>query len=62
MVSGYFIERKPMDENQINKFIGYALVIIIAYHLLGFFMPMLTWGVAVAVAIRIIQIYQNNKR
>jgi hypothetical protein len=50
-----------MDERQINKFIGYAIAIIIGYHLVGIFIPMMTWGVVAAVVIRIIQIYHNNK-
>jgi hypothetical protein len=60
-VRRFITERKPMDERQINKFIGYAIVIIIGYHIIGVFIPMLTWGVVVVVVIRIIQIYQNNK-
>jgi hypothetical protein len=61
MVSGRFTERKPMDERQINKTIGYAIVIIIGYHIVGVFIPMLTWGVVVVIVIRIIQFSQNNK-
>jgi len=61
MVSGRFTERKPMDERQINKAIGYAIVIIIGYHIVGVFIPMLTWGVVVVIVIRIIQFSQNNK-
>lgn len=50
-----------MDERQINKAIGYAIVIIIGYHIVGVFIPMLTWGVVVVIVIRIIQFSQNNK-
>jgi hypothetical protein len=61
-MSGAFLsERKLMDDRQINKFIGYAIAIIIGYHLVGIFIPMMTWGVVAAVVIRIIQIYHNNK-
>jgi hypothetical protein len=50
-----------MDEKQINKAIGYAIVIIIGYNLIGAFIPMLTWGVIGLVAVRIYHEYQKHK-
>ena len=51
-----------MDEKQLNKAIGYAVAIIIGYHIVGVFIPLLTWAVVIVVVFRIIQIYQKNKR
>ena len=48
-----------MDEKQINKTIGYAIVIIIGYHLIGVFIPMLTWGVVILVVFRIYQVHRK---
>ena len=42
-----------MDDKQIDKAIGYGLLLIMAYYLLGVFIPMLTWGVIGMVALRI---------
>ena len=50
-----------MDEKQINKAIGYAIVIIVGYYLVGAFMPMLTWGVIGLAAVRIYQEHQKHK-
>lgn len=51
-----------MDEKQLNKAIGYAILVIVAYHLLGFLIPMLTYGVIGLVLIRIIHAYLDHKR
>ena len=50
-----------MDEKQIDRTIGYAIVVIIGYHLIGVFIPMLTWGVIGLVAFRIYQATQKHK-
>lgn len=50
-----------MDERQINRAIGYGLGIIFCYHLLGVFMPLLTWSVGIMVAWRIYQEFNKHK-
>lgn len=51
-----------MDEKRLNKTIGYAITIIIGYHIVGIFIPMLTWGVIGLVAWRIYSEYLKHKR
>ena len=51
-----------MDEKTFNKTIGYAIAIIIGYHVIGVFIPLLTWGVIGLVAFRVIQEYQKYKK
>ena len=51
-----------MDENQLNKTIGYGIIIIVAYYLIGTFIPMLTWVVAGLVALRIYQEIDKHKK
>jgi hypothetical protein len=55
-------ERNPMDEKTFNKTIGCAIVIILGYHIIGVFIPMLTWGVIVLIAFRIYQEVQKYKK
>ena len=50
-----------MDERRINKTIGYGIVIIIAYNIVGAFIPLLTWGVVGLVCFRIWQEYHKHK-
>ncbi|MCX6896790.1 MAG: hypothetical protein NTZ16_15125 [Verrucomicrobia bacterium] len=50
-----------MDENNFNKFIGYAIGIILAYYILGFFIQYLIYGVVGLVLFRIVQEYQKRK-
>ena len=50
-----------MDDQQLNKFIGYSIGIILGYYILGFFIPLLTWGVILMVAFRIYQIHNKHK-
>jgi hypothetical protein len=42
-----------MDVQQLNKFIGYAVIAIIAYHVLQLVVPYLFWAVAIMVCWRI---------
>jgi len=51
-----------MDEKTFNKTIGCAIVIILGYHIIGVFIPMLTWGVIVLIAFRIYQEVQKYKK
>jgi len=50
-----------MDDQQINKFIGYAIGIIIAYYILGFIVPFLIWGVVLMIVWRAYQEFQKHK-
>jgi hypothetical protein len=51
-----------MDLRSIDKTIGYGVIIIIGYHIIGVFIPILTWGVIGLVIFRIYLTYQNHKR
>lgn len=51
-----------MDEKQIHKLIGYAVVAIVAYHLLSFIVPYLMYAVMGLVLLRVAQEYYKNKR
>ena len=51
-----------MDEQRINKTIGYGVVIIIAYNIVSAFIPLLTWGVVALVILRVLQEYQKHKK
>lgn len=42
-----------MDEKTINKTIYYGIGIVVIYHILGIFIPMLTWAVIVLIVYRI---------
>ena len=50
-----------MDEN-FNKFIGYSILLILAYYVLGFLIQYLIYGVVGLVIFRIVQEYNKNKR
>jgi len=51
-----------MDNKQLNKSIGYAVVAIVAYYVLQMIVPMLIWAVLIMVAWRIYLEYPKNKR
>ena len=51
-----------MDERNLNKSIGYALAIVLGYHIIGVFIPMLTWGVMGMVAWRIYLEYEKHNK
>jgi len=50
-----------MHEKQLNKFIGYGITLIIAYYIVGAFIPMLTWTVIGLVVWRIYQEHRHLK-
>jgi len=50
-----------MDENQLNKLIGYTVLAIIAYHVLQLVAPFLFYGVIGMVVWRIFQEHQKHK-
>jgi uncharacterized membrane protein len=49
-----------MDQRSTDKAIGYG-IIIICYHLIGVFIPILTWLVTGLVIFRIYQEYTKRK-
>jgi uncharacterized membrane protein YbhN (UPF0104 family) len=51
-----------MDEKTFNKTIGYAIAIIMGYHIIGIIIPMLTWGVIGLMVFRIYQEVQKYKK
>ena len=50
-----------MDPRSIDKAIGYGVIIIICYHIIGVFIPILTWLVTGLVIFRIYQEYTKHK-
>jgi len=50
-----------MDQRSTDKAIGYGIIIIICYHLIGVFIPILTWLVMGLVIFRIYQEYTKRK-
>jgi hypothetical protein len=50
-----------MNEKEINKFIVYAVLAIIASSVLQMIVPVLIWGVIGMVALRIYQSYNKLK-
>ena len=50
-----------MDDKQINKFIGYAVVAIIAYYVLQMLVPFLIWGGLGLVVWRVYQEFNKHK-
>jgi len=62
LVPGYFLKGAGMmDDQQFNKYIGYSILVIIAYYVLGFIVPFLIWGVIVMIAWRVYQEFQKHK-
>ena len=51
-----------MHEREINKAIGYGIMLIIGYHILGIIIPLLTWGVIGLIVWRIFHEFQKHKR
>jgi len=51
-----------MDERQLTKTIGYTVLVIIGYHIIGVFIPMLTYAVIAFIFYRIVTLYLNNKQ
>ena len=51
-----------MDEKQINKFIGYAFLVIFASYILQMIVPFLIWMVIGTVFWRMFQEYYKHKR
>jgi len=50
-----------MDDKQINKFIGFAVMAIIAYYVLQLIVHFLVWGVVGLVVWRIYQEFHKHK-
>lgn len=50
-----------MDDEQINKAIGWAVIIIILYHIVGVFIPLLTYMVMIIVVWRVISLFMKDR-
>jgi hypothetical protein len=50
-----------MNEKEINKFIGYTIMLIFASYILQIIVPFLIWAVIGMVALRIYQSYNKYK-
>jgi hypothetical protein len=50
-----------MDENKINKFIGYSVMAIVAYYVLQMIVPFLFFGVIGLVIWRVYQDHNKHK-
>ena len=62
MMSGAFLKGDRMDNKQLNKSIGYAVVAIVAYYVLQMIVPYLISGVIGLIVWRIYLEYPKNKR
>jgi hypothetical protein len=51
-----------MDERKIQKIIGYLAVVIVAYHIVSFFVDYLVWVVIGLMAWRSVQEYHKSKK
>ena len=50
-----------MDDRQFNRFIMYSIIVVIGYHILGFFIQYLTYGVIGLIIYRIVYQYQKRR-
>jgi hypothetical protein len=50
-----------MDEHQIDKAIGFAVMLLIAFYLLQMVVPLLIWAIAILVAWRVYLAYHKHK-
>ena len=51
-----------MDDKQMQKYIGYAVVAILAYYVLQMIVPFLIWAVIGTVLWRAYQEFQKHKK
>jgi hypothetical protein len=51
----------PMDEHQIDRAIGFAVLLIIAFYLLQMVVPLLMWAIAALVAWRVYLAYHKRR-
>ena len=50
-----------MDQRSIDRTIGIGVIILVCYHIIGVFIPILTWIVTGLVIFRIYQEYTKHK-
>lgn len=51
-----------MGNSQLDKAIGYAVVIIISYHIVGVFIPYLTYAVMIIVVWRAVSLFLQMRK
>jgi hypothetical protein len=49
MSGAFYMKGDRMDDKQMQKYFGYAVLAIIAYYILKMIMPFLIWGVVIMV-------------
>ena len=59
MSGAFYMKGDLMDDKQMQKFIGYAVMLIITYYILQMIVPFLFWGVIGMVVWRI---YLESKK
>ena len=62
MSGALLLKGDRMDEKNTNKFIGYAVVAIVAYYVLQMIVPFLFYGVIGLVGWRVYQEHQKTKK
>ena len=60
-MSGALIERKPMGNSQMDKAIGWAVVIIVCYHIVGVIVPFLTGAVIIIMVWRLVWFFLQKR-
>jgi len=50
-----------MDENQLNKLIGYAIILLFTSLILQMLTPILMWAVGILIAVRIMLAFNQHK-
>jgi hypothetical protein len=59
MSGAFYMKGDRMDDNEMQKYFGYAVLAIIAYYILQMIVPFLIWGV---VGMVIWRIYLESKK
>ncbi len=50
-----------MDENQLNKLIGYAIILLFTSLILQMLTPILMWAVGILIVVRIMLAFNQHK-
>jgi len=51
-----------MDNSQLDKAVAYAVVIILAYHIAGVFIPYLTYAVVLILVWRVVSLFLGMRK
>jgi len=51
-----------MDDSLITRAIGYGIIVIMAYHILGIFIPLVTYAVIALVLFRLLILFLHLKQ